>query len=129
MKSFLYAICIIALIGCSSNKQKGIEGKWMMYLVIQQGQDVTEEHDPYDERYVIFSADSTFVSDGRPYGRNTGVYDFNSENSTLFLDSDSGPEDDSQWKVIIKTDTMRWQGYGSEWANDFELIHVRTHAD
>jgi hypothetical protein len=34
----------------------------------------------------------------------------------LFLDSDAGPEDDSQWTINIAGGTMFWQGVGSEWA-------------
>ena len=100
-------------------------GKWRIYKVIQNGQDVTQEHNPDNERYLILKSDSTFESGGRPFGKNTGKYIFNTEAETLLLDSDAGPEDDSQWKVSFIGDTMRWQGYGSEWADNFVLIHLK----
>jgi hypothetical protein len=122
----LIALLILALYaGCTSNAEEDIAGKWLMYRVIQDQQDVTSEHDPYDERFIILGRDSTFESGGRPYGRNTGKYVFDLENNTLFLDSDAGPEDDSQWIISIEGDTLHWQGFGSEWANAFEMIHIR----
>lgn len=96
-----------------------------MHQVIQNGEDVSEEHNPDKERFVLFKSDSTFVSDGKPFGRNTGKYLFNSEDNSLFLDSDVGPEDDSNWKVSFSGDTMKWQGVGTEWAENFILVHLR----
>jgi hypothetical protein len=49
----------------------------------------------------------------------------NLDENTLLLDSDAGPEDDSQWKITIQNDTMRWQGFGSEWADGFYIILVK----
>lgn len=115
----------LLLAGCASNPKEGIEGKWLMHQVIQDGKDVTSEHDPYDERFMILNSDSTFESGGRPYGKNTGHYMFSSVDLTLFLDSDAGPDDDSQWKVSFKGDTMHWQGYGSDWALSFEILHLK----
>lgn len=112
-------------LGCTSNEKDEIIGKWEMYKVIQDEQDVTSEHNPYNERFIIFKSDSSFETGGRPFGKNLGKYIFNSADFTLFLDSDAGPEDDSQWKVTFRGDTMYWQGYGSEWAAGFELIHVK----
>jgi hypothetical protein len=125
MKIISILLFTALLAGCNSGTENEILGTWLMQEVIQDGEDVTSEHDPYDERFMIFREDSTFESGGRPYGSNTGRYVYNSADNTLFLDSDAGPEDDSQWKVSIQADTMHWQGYGSEWAEAFELIQVR----
>ena len=125
MKNLSTLLIIVLFVGCTSYTKDEITGKWLMHKVIQNGQDVTSEHDPYDERFVILKSDSSFESGGRPLGKNTGKYVFNSVGHTLFLDSDTGPEDDSQWKVTIQGDTMHWQGYGSEWAIRFELIHLK----
>ena len=48
------------------------------------------------------------------------------DENMLFLYSDAGPEDDSQWKVTLEKDTMFWQGVGGEWANRFRIIHHRS---
>ena len=120
----LFGICLFA---CRSDSKDGMSGKWMIHQVIQNGKDVTAEHDPHKERYLIFNSDSTFKSGGRPFGENTGNYQFNKANSKLFLDSDAGAEDDSYWIVRINKDTMFWQGYGSEWAEDFQIIQLRAH--
>lgn len=103
-----------------------LEGKWMMHQVIQDGKDVSEEHNPHGERYIIFRDDGTFESGGRPYGSNTGKYEYSPVDGHLFLFSDAGPEDDSQWSVTIEQDTMNWQGMGGEWANRFRIIHHRS---
>ena len=124
MKIFLYLLFIGVLLSCGSENDT-INGTWMMFKVIQSDLDVTAEHNPEQERYVIFNADSIFESGGRPFGENKGKYLFDEQAGTLFLDSDSGPEDDSYWQVTFKGDTMHWKGYGSEWAKDFELIHIR----
>lgn len=94
-----------------------------MDKVLQDGQDVSSEHNPFGERFLVLNTDSTFESGGRPYGSNTGTYLYMSEDNTLFLDSDAGPDDDSQWIVSIQGDSMHWQGYGSEWALAFEIVH------
>lgn len=100
-----------------------------MHQVIQSGKDVTTEHNPHAERYLTLKSDSTFESGGRPFGSNTGKFNFNGEAKELFLDSDAGPEDDSYWKVRISNDTMYWQGFGSEWAEDFAMVHVKDQAN
>ncbi len=117
---------ILLISGCASNPVNEILGKWSMHKVIQDEKDVTEEHNPYDERFLIMREGSTFESSGRPFGRNTGSYVFDQNNHTLFLDSDAGTEDDSQWKITIEGDTMHWLGHGSEWAKGFEIIHIKT---
>jgi len=96
-----------------------------MHEVLQEGKDVSEEHNPYNERYLVLRSDSTFETGGRPFGKNTGKYHYHSEDQILFLDSDAGPEDDSRWKVTLRRDTMHWEGVGSEWAEDFEIIQIR----
>ena len=103
-----------------------LEGKWMMWQVIQDGNDVSAEHNPQAERYIIFYEDGAFESGGRPYGLNTGRYEYSPEDGILYLISDAGPEDDSRWKVTIESDTMTWNGLGSEWANRFRITHRRA---
>lgn len=96
-----------------------------MHKVMQHGEDVTAEHNPNSDRYLYLKGDMSFESGGTPFGRNTGKYRFDESSSTLFLDSDVGEEDDSQWLVTIQNDTMYWSGLGSEWAKNFAIVHVR----
>ena len=126
MKKLSIVLFVMLIYGCSSNYEDRITGKWIMNKVIQNGQDVTEEHNPHNERYLILKTDSSFESGGRPFGINTGKYSFNEEDNKLFLDSDAGPEDDSYWIVRISNDTMYWQGYGSEWAENFQIVQIRN---
>ncbi len=120
----LFIFCLFTQ--CTSTQPSAsILGNWKMYKIIQDGKDVTSEHDPFQERTFTVNEDGTFQSDGRPFGKNTGKYQFNAEQMTLFLDSDSGPEDDSNWKVRLEGDTMRWQGVGTAWAEAFVIVQLK----
>ena len=121
LNRILFLNLAVLLASCSNSPH--IEGTWRMHQIIQDGNDVTEEHDPFDERIVQFS-NGQFVSDGRPFGKNTGTYTY--DGNDLFLDSDAGEEDDSYWKVSISGDTMAWTGVGSAWAERFQIIQVRS---
>ena len=118
-------ITALFMVGCTQDLKRQVEGEWTMHAVIQQGEDVSNEHDPYDERYFIMKQNGTFESGGRPFEKNTGKYILNEEEKTLFLDSDVGPEDDSNWKISVNNDTMYWKGYGTEWAEEFRIVLVR----
>ena len=125
MRSFLLPfVSILFLTSCQNNKN--LTGTWDMFKVYRDGQDVTERHNPDGERFIQFK-ENQFETGGKPYGTNTGSYTFDSAIDTLYLDSDTGPEDDSRWKVEISGDTMHWKGFGTEWAESFELIHIKRH--
>lgn len=125
MQKLILSISILTLLFSCDNPKRAILGKWMMHQVIQDGKDVTEAHNPKKERYIIMDEDETFVSDGQPYGKNTGAYDFNPIKKTLFIDSKEGETDDSNWTVSFDGTTMTWQGVGTEWAEGFKIIYVR----
>lgn len=125
MNRLMVVSMAVFLFACQSEREESVTGKWFMHKVIQEGRDVTAEHDPYEERFVVFNEDSTFISDGRPFGKNGGKFSIDSE-GTLFLDSDQGEQDDSYWTVKFDADTMIWQGVGTEWAENFQLIQVRA---
>src|SRR5210317_343863 len=72
MKKIIVLLTLVIIASCSSKKDKEIIGTWQMHKVIQSGEDVTSEHNPFGERAVIFSNDSIFESNGRPLGKNTG---------------------------------------------------------
>ncbi len=125
MKYIIIIFTTAFMISCTPKLDKQIIGKWKMYKVIQDGVDVSKQHNPKDERFFELFQDQTFMSDGRPYGKNTGKYTIEMNKQTLFLDSDIGPEDDSNWYIEIQNDTMTWQGYGTAWAERFQVIHIR----
>lgn len=131
MKNFVLCSLLLFfnLIGMSSLAQAvdhPILGKWLMHQVIQNESDVTDQHNPKQDRWVSFHEDGTFVSDGSPFGRNTGTYQMES-NHILFLDSNAGSDDDSQWSVSFVENLMIWKGIGSEFAMGFQLIHKKEH--
>ncbi|MFY0606258.1 MAG: lipocalin family protein [Cyclobacteriaceae bacterium] len=123
----LILVCLFLFLGASVNAQsfkKEIVGKWMIKTVTQDERDVSIKHNPRNERYIELFADGTFKSDGYPYGPNTGKYAL--DKRTLFIDSDSGEEDDSSWRVVINGNEMYWVGVGSQWAEQFKISYTKT---
>lgn len=126
MKKLIILIVAIATLTACNSSEKKIHGKWLMHQVIQDGKDVSAEHNPEKDRYFIMNNDGTFESGGQPYGKNTGKYVFDTNAKTLFIDSDLGPEDDSNWNISFEDDKMIWQGYGTAWAERFQVIHKKV---
>ena len=127
MKTFLVVLLSGGISFCSFAQELNTQllGHWNMHQVIQSDQDVTAEHNPNQDRWVEFYADGTFKSGGGAFGENTGKFTLQKE-GMLLLDSDAGPDDDSQWIITINQEVMEWQGLGSDWARQFKIIHHRT---
>jgi hypothetical protein len=123
------SFALIFLIGAcnvrTSDLQAQLRGRWAMDQVIDSGQDVTDQHNPAGNRYIIIKPDGTFESGGDPHGVNTGSWTLSLENGELYLDSDAGEGDDSYWIVTMEEDSMHWKGTRSEFTERFELIHKR----
>jgi hypothetical protein len=128
LKGILLMVSYLIVGGCISQHedQEKLTGQWKMHQVCQKEIEVSQEHNPEMDRYIIFHQDGTFESGGSPYGKNTGSYEFDPENQTLYIDSNAGEDDDSRWKVNITGDTMIWQGIGSTYAETFKLVHLRN---
>lgn len=127
MKSNLTIIlAVLALASCSQseNLEEKIIGTWTMEKVYEYDSDVTEKHDPKDERWIEIKADGTFVSDGEPFGRNTGRWSADNEKSLLFIDSEVD-DDDSEWKVTFDQDHTTWTGIGHPRKENTKLVHKR----
>jgi len=101
-----------------------IIGTWTMEKVYEYENDVTEKHNPKNNRWIEFKADSTFVSDGEPFGRNTGRWTADNNNFILNIDSDVD-DDDSEWKVTFDQDQMTWTGIGHPRKENTKIVHKR----
>ena len=88
-------------------------------------EDVTDEHNPQKNRYIIFKTDGTFESGGDPYGMNTGKWTLDRESKELYLDSDGGEDDDSYWITSIEAGKMHWQGARFDFSKRFQIYHIR----
>lgn len=138
MTRLLFFLALAGLVGCASTPPGNVPstvgrpysellvGRWDMTGVYNRGQNVTAEHDPAGDRYIELRADGTFESGGQPYGRNTGRWRYDHALRDLVLDSDLGPEDDSQWVVTLDGDEMEWGGVGSEFARRFRITSRRV---
>ncbi|MCB0630125.1 MAG: hypothetical protein R2824_31030 [Saprospiraceae bacterium] len=121
--TLLWLLC--AVFACQTNSTSMADqlvNRWDMDQIIQNGEDVTQQHDPKDNRWIELHSDGTFTSDGDPFGRNTGKWTLDEQNMELFLDSDAGPDDDSYWIVEMGDGTVRLKGKGSEFAEAFTMI-------
>lgn len=128
----LYLLLLLILTSCQPETSvfDRLIGEWKMEKIIQDSSDVTEEHNPFNERTLIFNSDSTFVSDGRPYGKNTGRWNIDESSGELFLDSDAGEGDDSYWLVELENENkMLWKGTRSDFTERFMLIHKKITAE
>lgn len=101
-----------------------INGTWAMDKVYEYNIEVTEKHNPKKDRWIEFKTDGSFVSDGEPFGRNTGKWTVDNEQAVLFLDS-VVDDDDSEWKVTFTTDLMVWTGIGHLRKEQTRLVHKR----
>ena len=117
-------LTILSSCGQSNKLDKKIIGTWAMDKVYEYENDVTEKHNPKNERWIQFNADGTFISDGEPFGRNTGRWTTDNEKSILFIDSDVD-DDDSEWKVTFDNDQLIWTGIGHPRKENTKLIHKR----
>lgn len=106
------------------NIDKKIIGIWTMEKVYEYGNDVTDKHDPKNERWIEFKADGSFISGGEPFGRNTGRWTADNDKLILFIDSDVD-DDDSEWKVTFDKDQIVWTGIGHPRKENTKLVHRR----
>ena len=95
-----------------------------MEKVYEYGKDVTESHNPQHDRWIEFKDDGTFVSDGTPFGRNTGRWKVDNETSILYIDSDVD-DDDSEWHITFDKDLCTWTGIGHPRKENTKLVHRR----
>ena len=98
MKYFLPFCLLACTLACSSPKQSAkLTNKWMLHTVLRNGNDVTERHNPNNERWIEFQSDSTFTSGGRPFGDNSGRWTLETQDKqqTLYIYSNAGNDDDS----------------------------------
>lgn len=123
---FLWLPLVALLFACNSDRtmltRDQLVKKWDMAAVIQNGQDVSEQHNPSGNRWIELTADGNFVSDGDPYGRNTGTWTFDTETAELFLDSDAGEGDDSYWIVSENGEKLILKGARSEFTREFSMV-------
>ncbi len=125
-KYIISIITLFILVSCVASEKlnKKIIGEWTMEKVYEFDTDVTAKHNPNNNRWIKFNEDGTYISDGDPFGRNTGKWRVNNEKSVLFIDSDVDG-DDSEWNVTLKEDEMIWMGIGQPRKENTRIIHKR----
>lgn len=126
MTKHLKILLLLFLLSCGRSDQldQKIIGTWTMEKVYEYENDVTEKHNPAQDRWIEFKSDGTFVSDGQPFGRNTGRWTADNEASILYIDSDVD-DDDSEWSVTFDKGLSTWTGIGHPRKENTKLIHKR----
>jgi hypothetical protein len=125
---------LIVIFSCSReiSFSEKISSKWDMIKVVELSEDVTEIHNPNNNRWISFKADTdspaigSFKSGTGRKTENTGKWSFSEESNELYLDSDAGVEDDSYWEVSFNADSMFWNGRKFEFNKRFEIIHKKS---
>lgn len=106
--SFYFLLFVMALFAFSSTTKpsKELIGKWQIEQVTEHGNDITKDLDPNSDRWIKFNEKGTFESGGTPFGKNTGAFTVDDTAGTLFLDSDAGEDDDSNWRISFEKGRM-----------------------
>jgi hypothetical protein len=120
----LFIIMVFVACGSHPTLESQIVGEWSMYKVYEVNSDVTHQHNPKGDRYIIFDADGNYKSGGDPFGENSGTWEIDEENSVLSIFSDD-VDDDSQWHIRFEGDQTIWTGIGTPRQESFKLIHQR----
>ena len=128
MNRKLTIFLLTGILATSCNKPEKLDSKiigiWMMEKVYEYDNDVTEKHNPKNNRWIEFKADGSFISDGDPFGRNTGRWTVDNTKSILYIDSDVD-DDDSEWKVTFENDEVIWTGIGHPRKENTKIVHRR----
>ena len=130
----LYIIAALFLIIMSCGKDTSlsgkIEGKWNMTKVLDRSEDVTQNHNPDNNRWIRFTKDpdmengGIFESGRGDEKENTGRWSL--KGFELFIDSDAGDDDDSYWQVIIEGNEMHWIGQKFDFNKRFEIFFEKA---
>lgn len=131
MKKTLATFVIATLItfvamGLMVKASEKIIGKWKMEQVLEGDRDITKDLNPEGDRWIAFKTNGTFASGGGPYGANTGKYSIDDKTETLFLDSNAGEDDDSNWKFTFEGDKLIMSGVGTERQEKTKVIFLRA---
>jgi len=104
----IFSIIFLSFIvlSCSGEKNE-LLGKWDNDRVIIGGK--IQERPEFTKKWIEFFNNGTYVVGNYMHDKTqTGKWNYNTMNSSLSLDSDAGPYDDSSWKVNFRDNKMIW---------------------
>ena len=124
---YLFCFCLFGVLFLNFRDEKTDEqilGTWTLVSVFKDSINVTDAHDPFDERYIRFLPQGSFQSDGRPFDCNSGDWTISESGSILKLRS-TVDYDNGAWMIRVQGDRMEWKGIGSDWKEEFLLCFER----
>jgi len=124
MKSFAIILFLIGIASINTQAQDEIIGKWKLEQVIVDGVDVSQEHNPFNERWIEFLKNGSFQSDGRPFGKNSGTWSEEKTENIIHLKS-KVEDDNSDWVYELDKDKIRWTGFGDRKKQNTVLMHTK----
>lgn len=125
---YLFCFCLFGVLFLNFRDEKTDEqilGTWTLVSVFKDSINVTDTHDPFDERYIRFLSEGSFQSDGRPFNYNSGEWNRSGDGSLLKLCSNVD-YDNGAWMIRVQGDRMEWKGVGSAVKEGFLLCFERT---
>ena len=105
-------VLLPACVGVRVPERADLAGRWRMVSATRDGVDLTAQANPDGDRAIALRPDGSFVATGGGAdGDNRGAWRFVPETQRIVLDSDLGPDADSDWVVtMVGRDRMRWDG-------------------
>ena len=101
-----------ACVGVRVPEPADLSGRWRMVSAERDGQDLTAQANPDGDRTIALWPDGSFIATGGGTdGDNRGRWHYVPNTQRIVLDSDLGPDADSDWTVtMVGRDRMRWDG-------------------
>jgi hypothetical protein len=87
---------------CTNRPSKIFIGKWQIINVVENGQFIK-----LNDNWMDLKSDGTFSSyDGNSNKKENGKWVYSEKEKVLSIDDASGNNDDSEWILLIKADTL-----------------------
>ena len=110
-------ISFLVVHSCSDKSSDFFIGKWQIMAVVDHNKTLELE-----DNWMHLKADGTFESyDGAISKKETGIWIFHPKHKSLIIDGSSEKEDDSEWMLSVRNDTL----FFSSKMDDIYLIAKR----
>lgn len=127
IKNLLFYIGIsLTVISCSKDKLSDqIIGQWKIDEVIVRGE--VDNREGHKGKWILFKETEKFESGNfLREDPNTCNWEIDETASILSINSNAGDWDDSEWKINILGNEMRWRGIATHNTTHVEIVNSRV---